>query len=64
MDLCSRRLVGWAIADHMRTELVIDALHAAERARGSQAGAIFHTDYAELCVKSRNRRFACMGGVV
>ncbi|SDJ03498.1 Transposase [Actinokineospora alba] len=39
MDLCSRRLVGWAIADHMRTELVIDALAAAERTRGSLAGA-------------------------
>ncbi|MBY8854084.1 DDE-type integrase/transposase/recombinase, partial [Saccharothrix sp. MB29] len=27
MDLCSRRLVGWAVADHMRVELVLDALH-------------------------------------
>jgi transposase InsO family protein len=44
MDLCSRRLVGWAIADHMRTELVIDALHAAQRTRGSLAGAVFHSD--------------------
>ena len=26
MDCCSRRIVGWAIADHMRKELVIDAL--------------------------------------
>jgi transposase InsO family protein len=43
MDLCSRRLVGWAIADHMRTELVLDALHAAQRTRGSLAGAIFHS---------------------
>jgi transposase InsO family protein len=45
IDLCSRRLVGWAIADHMRTELVIDALTAAERTRGSLAGAILHTDH-------------------
>ena len=44
MDLCSRRLVGWAVADHMRTELVLDALHAAQRTRGSLAGAIFHND--------------------
>jgi transposase InsO family protein len=34
-DLASRRLAGWAIADHMRTDLVIDALAAAERTRGS-----------------------------
>ncbi len=45
IDLASRRLVGWAIADHMRTDLVIDALAAAERARGSLAGAVMHTDH-------------------
>lgn len=45
MDLASRRLAGWAIADHMRVELVIDALKAAERTRGSLTGAIFHTDH-------------------
>ncbi|MEU4066510.1 IS3 family transposase [Streptomyces wedmorensis] len=45
IDLASRRLVGWAIADHMRAELVIDALAAAERCRGSLAGAVLHTDH-------------------
>ncbi|WP_344302472.1 IS3 family transposase, partial [Paractinoplanes deccanensis] len=45
IDLHSRRLAGWAIADHMRTDLVIDALAAAERTRGSLAGAIMHTDH-------------------
>ena len=45
MDLCSRRLVGWAVADHMRTELVLHALHATQRTRGSVAGAVFHTDH-------------------
>jgi transposase InsO family protein len=45
IDLHSRRLAGWAIADHMRTDLVIDALHAAQRTRGSLAGAIMHTDH-------------------
>ncbi|MFE7268765.1 DDE-type integrase/transposase/recombinase [Streptomyces sp. NPDC057592] len=35
IDLCSRRLAGWAIADHMRTE----------RTRGSLAGAVMHTDH-------------------
>ncbi|PNG17780.1 integrase core domain-containing protein, partial [Streptomyces cahuitamycinicus] len=39
------RLAGWAIADHMRTELVIDALAAAGRTRGSLAGAVMHTDH-------------------
>ena len=58
IDCYSRRLVGWSIADHMRTDLVTDALLAAARERGSMAGAIFHsdhgsvytsTDYAALC---------------
>ncbi|WP_390890979.1 IS3 family transposase [Dactylosporangium matsuzakiense] len=45
IDLHSRRLTGWAIAEHMRTELVLDALHAAQRTRGSLDGAILHTDH-------------------
>jgi transposase InsO family protein len=58
IDCYSRRLAGWAIADHMRTELVEDALRAAAATRGSLAGAIFHSDhgsvytsraFAELC---------------
>ena len=55
-------LVGWSIADHMRTELVEDALRAAQLERGSLVGAVFHSDhggqytskeYAELCDRSR-----------
>ncbi|MDT9686089.1 IS3 family transposase [Streptomyces sp. TRM76323] len=45
IDLASRRLVGWAVADHMRTDLVLDALTAAERTRGSLTGAVMHTDH-------------------
>jgi transposase InsO family protein len=45
IDCYSRRLVGWSIADHMRTELVADALLAAAATRGSLAGAIFHSDH-------------------
>jgi transposase InsO family protein len=45
-DLYSKRLVGWSIADHMRTELVADALRAAAGTRGSLHGAIFHSDNA------------------
>ncbi|MEK4240646.1 IS3 family transposase [Janibacter sp. FSL W8-0316] len=60
IDCYSRRLAGWAIADHMRTELVEDALNAAAATRGSLKGAIFHSDhgsvycskaYAKLCKK-------------
>jgi transposase InsO family protein len=45
LDLGSRRLAGWSIADHMRTELVSDALRAAAATRGSLHGAIFHADH-------------------
>ncbi|MYU24046.1 transposase family protein [Streptomyces sp. SID8352] len=38
IDLSSRRLAGWAIADHMRADLVTDALDAAVRTRGSLVG--------------------------
>ncbi|OKH77361.1 integrase [Mycobacterium sp. ST-F2] len=45
IDCCSRRVAGWAIAEHMRTELVEDALRAAAALRGSLVGAIFHSDH-------------------
>ncbi len=35
LDLHSKRMAGWSIADHMRTELVTDALRAAAAARGA-----------------------------
>ena len=48
IDCFSRKLAGWAIADHMRTELVEDALKAARRDRGSLAGAVFHSDHGSV----------------
>ena len=44
IDLASRRVVGWAIADHMRAELVCDALRMAVEARRPGPGLIFHSD--------------------
>jgi transposase InsO family protein len=59
IDICSRRVVGWSIADHMRTSLVTDAIEMAVAARGGQVhGVVFHTDrgaqysaaaFAEVC---------------
>ena len=43
IDLCSRRIVGWSLKDHMRSDLVLDALHQALQTRPAQ-GAIFHSD--------------------
>ena len=44
IDLHSRAVVGWAIADHMRTSLVIDALQMACGRRNPPPGVIFHSD--------------------
>jgi len=44
IDLASRRVVGYAIADHMRTDLVSDALKMAIEERRPAPGLIFHTD--------------------
>ncbi len=44
IDIASRRVVGWAMADHMRAELVCDALTMAIDRRRPPAGLIFHSD--------------------
>lgn len=46
MDAFSRRILGWSIAHHMRTDLVIDALGMAELRRRPDTGAtILHSDH-------------------
>ena len=44
LDLCSRAVVGWSMADHMRAELVTQALAMATCHRQPAAGLIMHTD--------------------
>lgn len=44
IDIASRRVVGYAMADHMRTELIADALRMALIARRPGKGLIFHSD--------------------
>jgi putative transposase len=43
-DLYSRRIVGWSMQDHMRTELVSDALEMALARRRPDPGLIWHSD--------------------
>jgi putative transposase len=45
LDAYSRKVVGWAMADHLRTELVADALAMAVRARRPAPGLIHHSDH-------------------
>jgi transposase InsO family protein len=44
IDIASRRVIGWATADHLRTDLVADALTAACRQRRPTRPVIFHSD--------------------
>ena len=78
IDLASRKVVGWALADHMRTELVSEALEAAFVSRHPPPGVVFHSDrgcqytsgdYAELArshgvVLSVGRKGECWDNAV
>lgn len=63
IDCYSRRLTGWAVADHMRTSLVADALTAARATRGSLAGAIFHSDHGSVYTSADYARLCADHGV-
>jgi transposase InsO family protein len=55
MDLYSRRVLGWALADHLRSSLVEEAMVKALKARQCPAGLIFHSDrgsqYGSKCFR-------------
>ena len=44
MDLFSRRVVGWAMKPHLRTELALDALRMALGRRMPEPGLVHHSD--------------------
>jgi transposase InsO family protein len=64
IDCCSRKLAGWAVSAHMRTELVTDALKAALADRGSLRGAIFHSDHGAQYTSKDLARLCTQLGVV
>jgi len=59
MDAWSRRIIGWSMANHLRTELVIDALQMAVEQRRPTKGVIHHSDqgsqYTSLAFGKRCR---------
>jgi putative transposase len=63
IDLASRRVVGWSIADHMRTELVEDALTMAFAQRRPPEGLIFHSDRGTQGEINRSSQHLDHGGV-
>jgi putative transposase len=44
IDLCSRRIVGWSMAEHLRTEPCADALWTAIASRRPGPGLLHHSD--------------------
>jgi putative transposase len=72
IDLFSRRLIGWAVADHCKATLVCDAMKMAIAARGGTvAGVIMHTDrgsqytsnaFVGLCRRNRVRQSMSRSG--
>jgi putative transposase len=44
LDACSRKIVGWSMATHLRTELVVDALQMAIARRKPAPGLVHHSD--------------------
>jgi transposase InsO family protein len=78
IDLHSRKVVGYAVADHLRTSLIIEALAAALLTRKPSQGVIFHSDrgcqytskeFADFCTangvrRSIRRRATCYDNAV
>jgi transposase InsO family protein len=63
LDLCSRAVVGWSMANHMRAELVTQALAMATYQRQPAAGLIMHTDRGSQYGADSYRQFLTQHGI-
>jgi putative transposase len=57
LDLATRMVVGWQLADHMRTSLIVDALRMALDAGHIDRDAIFHSDRGTQYTSAEFHRF-------
>jgi transposase InsO family protein len=64
IDLESRRVVGFAMADHMRADLVTDALQMAINLRRPAPGLIFHSDRGSQYTSGAFRHLLEQNGIV
>lgn len=55
LDLFSRRVIGWAVDDHMRTELVLEALERALGSRDHGDDLIHHSDRGSQYASNKHR---------
>ncbi len=56
IDCYSKKVVGWSIKDHMRTELVTDALNNAATTTLIEADAVFHSDHGSVYTSNDYRK--------
>jgi len=64
IDAHSRRVIGWAITEHMRTDLVEDALKMAITLRGElPEHVVFHTDRGTQYASAQITKFATENGI-
>jgi transposase InsO family protein len=64
MDLFSRRIVGWAMASHMQTSLVSDALKMALQLRKPARGLVMHSDRGSQYASHEYQRLLKQHGLV
>ena len=62
LDACSRKIVGWAMETHLRTELVLKALEMA-LAQRRPAGVIHHSDQGSQYTSEQFQRLMADNGV-
>jgi putative transposase len=63
IDLCSRRIVGWSLADHLRSDLVLDALGQALQTRSTDRTTIFHSDRGSQYASTAFRQVLAKAGL-
>lgn len=64
IDLCTRRIVGWSLARHMRAGLVTDALIQALHTRRPTCGLIFHSDRGSQYGSGEYRALLSQAGAI
>lgn len=62
LDLWSRKIVGWAMADHLRSELVVEALRMAQTQRQPGRGLLVHSDRGVQYASRETREFLAAHG--
>ncbi len=63
IDCYSKKVVGWSIKDHMRTELVTDALKNAAATTLIEADAVFHSDHGSVYTSNDYRKLVTTLGM-